>query len=265
MGRHMSKELGDALREARIARGLKVKDVAAHVGLSAPAVSQWEAGKTEPTFAALASACELLELDQEAMVQLFDRPPAVIRVGDQPDGTSFISRPALLTPRRDVGAPSAGVSVRAPRKAWSTASSQGDGPLARDVPVLGIAVGGEDGDFSFNGSEIDRVSRPAALANVADLFAIYLNNDSMYPAWRENAVVFIAPSRHPSIGDDVVIELKPGGEGEPGEAYLKRLVARGARDITVEQFNPPKTLSFPRDRIKEMWRVVPYEEALGLS
>lgn len=261
----MSKELGHALREARLAKGLLVKDVAAHVGLSGPAVSQWEAGKTEPSFPKLTLVCQLLDLDQEEMAQLFERPPAVIQIADRPADLVGGIRRLEEAAGRESAAHATSSTARVPRKSWSAPGMQSDGPLARDVPVLGIAVGGEDGDFSFNGSEIDRVSRPAALANVVDLFAIYLNNDSMYPAWRENSVIFIAPSRHPSIGDDVVIELKPGGVGEPGEAYLKRLVARGARDITVEQFNPPKTLSFPRDRIKEMWRVVPYEEALGLS
>ena len=136
--------------------------------------------------------------------------------------------------------------------------------FARDVIVYGIAVAGEDADFSFNGQEINRVTRPPALIDEKGLFAVYVSNDSMYPAWRENATVFVDRNRKPAIGDDVIIELYPEVDGEAGKAYFKRLVARTPTKYVVEQFNPQKRIDIPLEKIKDVYRVVPYEEALGL-
>lgn len=108
------------------------------------------------------------------------------------------------------------------------------------------------------------MTRPPGLANARDIFALYVVNDSMYPAWREGALFYVNPNRPPVIGDDVVVEVKPQIEGEAGAAFLKRLKARRGNTIVVEQFNPPKEIEFDRDAVR-LYRVIPWEEALGLS
>ena len=135
----------------------------------------------------------------------------------------------------------------------------------RDVPILGIAIAGDDADFTFNGEVVDRAPRPAGLLNTKDAFALYVPTDSMYPAFRSGEVFFINPNRQATIGDDVVVELFPEGDGNAaGKGFLKRLKSRTASKIVVEQFNPPMDIEFDRKRVKALHRVVPWQEAMGL-
>jgi phage repressor protein C with HTH and peptisase S24 domain len=257
---NMGKELGQALRGARVAKGLKVKDVAEHVGLSASAVSQWEAGTTEPGFQNLVKASEFLGLD----------PFDLILTGGSDVATMVEATRTPDRAQRSVEPPSPDVepmprlmpasSVRPAPDAPSFEALQG---LARDVPVYGIAVAGEDADFRLNGNEVDRAVRPPGLKNVKGLFALYVSNDSMYPAWREGALFYVNPNRPPKVGDDVVVEYHPL-DGEPGAAFLKRLKSRSRGKYVVEQFNPPQELEFEQSQVR-LYRVVPWEEALGLS
>jgi phage repressor protein C with HTH and peptisase S24 domain len=136
-------------------------------------------------------------------------------------------------------------------------------PLARDVNVYGTLVGGDDGDFMFNGDVVDRVQRPRGLANVKNAYALRLVGSSMEPKYEEGDLIYVNPDRSPSIRDFVVIEMHPIEDGTPGKAYLKRLKARTPTKFVVEQYNPPKDIEFLRSAVKVLHRVVPLEELLG--
>lgn len=251
----MSNELGDALREARTAKGLKKVQLARELEISPSAISQWESGTTTPSPDNLLRVAEVLE------VVLSDPPFAAAIQRSEAAGPKVAA--ALSSSRSNVRftVTPQEPSVRTASAAPAFSSLQG---LARDVPVRGIAVGGDDADFQMNGQENDWAVRPPALAGVRGLFALVVSNDSMYPAWRPNATFYINPNRAPQIGDDVVVEMLPDETGEPGKAFLKRLKARTPTKIIVEQFNPPDTLEFDRDAVR-LHRVVPWEEALGIS
>ena len=239
----MSTELGAALRSARIAKNLRVKDVAAHVGVTPSAISQWEAGTANPGLNKLTKACDLLGVNLSLVAQL--------RGGDVDWAAEFEKARLKRAPKEVAPAPEA-------------PQFEDIVGLARDVPVFGNAVAGEDADFHLNGTETDRAIRPPGLANAKGIFALYVVNDSMYPAWREGALFYVNPNRTPAIGDDVVIEVEDGPQNEPKPAFLKRLKARRGPTIVVEQFNPPKEIEFSRHSVR-IYRVVPWEEALGLS
>ncbi|TGV75363.1 helix-turn-helix transcriptional regulator, partial [Mesorhizobium sp. M2D.F.Ca.ET.145.01.1.1] len=64
-------------------------------------------------------------------------------------------------------------------------------------------------------------------------------------------------------GDHVVIETFPEENEKNGKAFIKKLVRRTAGELVVEQYNPPKTLTFNRYAIKQVWRVIPLKELLG--
>lgn len=136
--------------------------------------------------------------------------------------------------------------------------------LPLDVPVLGVSMGGDGHDFQFNGETVDYVRRPLGIAKAKRAYATFVIGESMLPAFREGAVVFVNPDRPPSIGDDVVIELHPLREGEPGPGYIKRLKKRTSTKLIVEQFNPPDDLEFDLADVKAMHRVVPWNELLGI-
>lgn len=133
------------------------------------------------------------------------------------------------------------------------------------MPNLGTAVGGSDGDFRLNGEVLEQIARPPALVGRKKAFSVNIRNDSMHPAYRDGWPIYVDPDGlRPSIGDEVLLELYPEQDGEPGAAFVKTLVARGATEIVVSQFNPPKELRFEAARVKQILRVIPYVELFGV-
>lgn len=84
--------------------------------------------------------------------------------------------------------------------------------------------------------------------------------------WKEPGdLIFVRTGRQPAIGDYVVVELKPTREGEAGRCLVKRLLARGAKNVRLQQFNPPDDkIEIPLDQILHLYRVVPLEELVGV-
>lgn len=136
----------------------------------------------------------------------------------------------------------------------------------RDIEELGITVGGlgdDDSAFEFNGQVIDIVPRPPGIANRTGVFALRVGNTSMVPKFEDGERVYVE-KRKPAIGDYVVIELKPKEDGGAGKSYIKRLVAVKAGRVTAEQFNPRGFLEFEPHEIKQILRVIPTQELLGI-
>ncbi|RKQ70151.1 LexA family transcriptional regulator [Oceanibaculum indicum] len=130
------------------------------------------------------------------------------------------------------------------------------------LPVYGQAAGGDNGAFLLNGETVDRVRCPPALLNVQGAFAVYVMGDSMSPRYEPGELVFVHPTRPPSPGDDVIVEMI-GDHGEPGPSYLKRLVRRTSDRVRVKQFNPPRDdIDYEAARIKRIYRVMSATELL---
>ena len=142
------------------------------------------------------------------------------------------------------------------------ALSRFSGP--RNVPVHGIAVGGENADFQFNGTTIDYAPRPSSIAHRQDVYVLYVANDSMSPRYEEGEPLYVDPHRTPAIGDYVVLELRQEREGEPSHGFIKKLKTRTPTKIILEQFNPRRDLEFERSDVKNLHREMPYPELLGL-
>ena len=135
----------------------------------------------------------------------------------------------------------------------------------RDVPVKGTAVGGGDGDgdFRFNGDDIDWAPRPSGIAGRKGVYALYVQNDSMYPRYRDGARLYVDANRRPAPGDDVVVELYPSEEDGAGSGYIKAFVKQTATTVVVEQFNPARQIVFDLHAVKSLHRVIPQDELLG--
>lgn len=140
--------------------------------------------------------------------------------------------------------------------------------MKRDVPVRGTAVGGDDGDFTFNGDVVDMVRRPPGLVGAASVFALYVHGDSMSPRFEAGDLIFVNPSRPPTPGCDVVVEMAPNPGETVGHCYIKRLLRRTADKVVLRQFNPPagvkQDFEIDKDSIKNLWRVLSAAELLGL-
>lgn len=135
--------------------------------------------------------------------------------------------------------------------------------MPKDLPVLGIVEGGPDGAFFFDsdGTPIDYVRRPPRLAGVSEAYALYVQGDSMRP-WREaGQLVMVAPRIPVQIGDYVAIQLRDHEHAKAG--LVKRLYKRTAKEVQLEQFNPPKILRYPLEQIVRMHRIMEWTELMG--
>lgn len=111
------------------------------------------------------------------------------------------------------------------------------------VPQYGTAVGGEDGEFVLNGNSLDDVFAPPSLSGVPGAYAVQISGDSMSPRYDDGDTVFVHPKRRPKKGDYVIAQIHIDEDAAP-LAYAKKLVKHTEKELVLEQFNPPKTLSF---------------------
>lgn len=136
--------------------------------------------------------------------------------------------------------------------------------LPLDVPVYGTAVGGEDADFEMNGDVIDRVRRPAGLANARNAFALYVVGESMSPRYDEGDLIFVHPGRPPVPGCDVVVELHAQDDRGRNKALLKTYRGKTPNILLLSQLNPRHDFDIPLDQVKQVLRVLRTNELLGI-
>ena len=148
------------------------------------------------------------------------------------------------------GAPA--LSLAAPPR---NAEIGGPARFGARIPAYGQAVGGKDGEFILNGNRIVDVLAPPSLQGVPDAYAVYVVGDSMEPRYFAGEAVFVNPRLPVRRGDFVVAQIAVE-DGEPPHAYIKRFVARDARTLRLEQFNPRKTLEFPVRSVISVHRII---------
>lgn len=235
----MAPTLGSRIRAARKAQKLTMEEVARALGVSYPAVQQWETDKTIPT------------------VENLTRLQSVV-------GVALLSDADPVSPENLTRIPT---NYDEPNVQWE------QGPVAfpklrpgaNDIEEKGITVGGfGDDEFAFeqNGETVDWVRRPPGIVGRANVFALRVSNTSMEPKYDDGERVYVE-KRHPAVRDFVVVELHPLGDGRPSKSYIKRLVGINSEKITVEQYNPKGLLEFGRHEVKNLWRVIPEKELRG--
>lgn len=241
--------LGQLIKDHRLRKRWSQDHLAKYVGVSRPAVGQWEAGDTAPSMENLMKVCEGLGISPEEAV-------LAIRNDDRVWNIKTLDMVEILAEERTKGK-NAGPETR------RAILSQFEMP--KNVPVLGVAVGGEQADFYTQGEIIDLVRRPPGAGALSSVYALYVVGSSMSPRYEEGELIYLSQARTPSIGDYVVVELKPKKEGDlEGAGFLKKLVKRTTTTLVCEQFNPPKELVFALDDIKTLHRVIPWTELLGI-
>jgi phage repressor protein C with HTH and peptisase S24 domain len=244
----MANPLGPVIKEARKARGLTQGDVASALKISRPAVGQWESGDTGPDRDRLPALAKLLKIDLGALTN----GELVMLDQDAAEDGSETASSAAPAPNIRQSEDQANVDV-----------SVFKGP--RNVPVYGTGSGGDGGDFSFNGQLIDHAPRPPGIANRKDVYVVYLVGDSISPAYEDGTPIYVDPHRRPQPRDYVVVELRGEREGEPGPAFVKRLVARGAGKLKLEQHNPSGPLDpIDESEVVRVHRVIPWLELIGI-
>lgn len=224
---------GRLIQACRRAAGLSQEELAARVGVSRVAISQWERGETAPR-----------PNHARALAAVFDRPAADFVGGLAPPPGA--DRPIPPAEARALEAPPP------PREA-----------MRKDLPVMGTAAGSAGaGAFQFEGGVIDYVRRPTTLAGAKEAYAIYVVGDSMAPEHSDGDLRVVHPHRPCRPGDTVIVLVKDGDDAEQ-QAYIKTLVRRTATAIRCRQHAAPHDIAFPADKVVALHRVLTVAELLG--
>jgi phage repressor protein C with HTH and peptisase S24 domain len=236
-------KIGERIREFRKAARLTQGQLATRVGVSAPAVTQWEKGTTDPEYANIAKIADVLGL----------------KVSDLTSDGPIIITTTAATEAYDLEDM---VSVR---PAPDVPPLPHPASMAKDIKVLGTAECGPNGTFELNtGDVIDFVRRPPGLIGNRTVFAIYANGDSMEPMFWPGDLVYVDPKRPPMPGRAVVVEMHPPHEQEHPRALLKILVRRNGDSVELRQLNPDKPTTVPNSKIKGIYRVLTLAELMGI-
>ena len=234
------KTLGSRIREARGRKGLRQKDVAAQLGVRDATISQWETNREKPGRERLLALAALLDTTADDLA----REPIV----NHKDGI-FLPPTDSIVPQTEA--------------ALANVAEQHFQQMPQNVPVMGTAAAGAEGEFVLNGEISEYVRRPPGIANAPQVFAIWVTGSSMYPRFAEGELAFVHPGRRPTPGDDVLIELNPTADGAR-PAFIKRLVKRTADALVVEQFNPPSQITFALTTVAAVFRILSVTDLLGI-
>jgi phage repressor protein C with HTH and peptisase S24 domain len=164
------------------------------------------------------------------------------------------------------GAPAAG-SARSGGLSDRHASGWG-GPQVPPLPVVATATAGLWGDPVAaieatelrTGELVDRVPRPASLADDAGAYAIMVVGNAMWPRFRAGRRIAVSPKAPVAIGDDVLVRLKPRGSdedsGERTAVLIKELVRKSGSGVELRQFNPDATFHIDAKDIAAIEKVL---------
>lgn len=217
--------------------GKSQADLAAHLGVARPRVSEMIHGKRRLQPNEIAKLARFLGVSPDRIVAL---------IAGQPDPGP--ANPTVVE-RKSV----ASATVLPPLS-----------EMPRDLPILGTVSGGVGGLQDMNGQAVDWARRPPRLAGRTDVFGVYVEDQSMVPAHRPGALLIVERARPPAPGDDVVIEILPANPREERRALIKRLVAINGKIVRLEQYNPPRELEFPRQQVASIYRVMTMSDLLGV-
>lgn len=128
-------------------------------------------------------------------------------------------------------------------------------PTGQTIPVYGQAVGGENGDFLFNGEAAAFLPAPTSLTGVVNAYAVYVAGESMEPRLFSGETAYVHPHRPVRPGDFVVVQVFTA-EGQAPQGFIKQLVTRNDNRVRLRQFNPERTFDIPASRIISVHKIV---------
>ncbi|WP_458760517.1 XRE family transcriptional regulator [Afipia sp. TerB] len=124
------------------------------------------------------------------------------------------------------------------------------------IPIRGQGMGGKDGALIFsNDQNFGDTLAPPVLADVPDAYAVYVIGDSMLERFKHGEVVYVHPYMPVRKDDDCVVQIS-AGDGDPPHGFIKRFVSLDDKTLKLRQLNPKKVLTFPRERVLAIHRIV---------
>lgn len=150
--------------------------------------------------------------------------------------------------------------------------------MQQDIPILGTALGADRVDddiaieqtYLYADEIIGFAKRPVILDGRADVYGLYVQGSSMWPAFEEGTIAFAETRRPPRIGDSVIVYLRRNGEdheaddGESARTVLvKRLIRRSGSFVELEQYNPKMTFTVDQKEVLKMHRILTMNDLLS--
>jgi len=126
----------------------------------------------------------------------------------------------------------------------------------RMLPVLGEAVGGDGGEYIFNGQVLDYVACPPSLVNVPNAYCVYVDGESMAPRFKPGETVFVHPGKPPRRGDDVIVQIKPDVEDTAPRGFIKEFVGWTESQLILTQHNPVQPVKFEREEVMSVHPII---------
>lgn len=105
------------------------------------------------------------------------------------------------------------------------------------VPLLGQSIGGPNGRFILNGSEVGRLFVPPMLEGVEGAYAVRVYGTSMEPRFKAGETVWINPNEPVRAGDDVIVQVATEEENQR-ESYIKEFRSQSSKVTRLWQHNP---------------------------
>lgn len=138
------------------------------------------------------------------------------------------------------------------RTQGAVASMEGQSHLSwpKDLKIIGHVKAGVEGFFLDQGEHHGLAYRPPVLANVKDAFAVYVQDDSMVPAFEPGQIAWIHPHKPAAPGCNIIIEM------DDGQAFIKRLVRRTATKVICLQWQPKREIEYDIKKVKQLYYVV---------
>ena len=231
-------DLKERIKNSRIAAKMTQEELARAVGKTRNAVTQWESGASRPRLNTLEDIAGALNVSIDWLLTgntLNVAGVETTRTNSEMSDVKFNN--STLPPRQY---------------------------MPQEVPVMGTAACNTDnGLFKLDSSIIDYVHRPPALLMTKDLYALYVEGDTMEPRFKAGDLVFVHPHKPVRIGDSVVVQIAKTID-EPIEAMIAVLAKRTSHEVVLKKYNPEKIINFDNANIVSIHKILVMTELFGL-
>lgn len=223
------------VREIRVARDISSAELARAANIQPPTLSKIELGQRGVTKTFASAIAKALQVRIEDLYA--------------PIGSEIPEPVQIDSPSRIIRQ---NTSEKSPNLA-----------MTRDIPVFGTAACSiNQGAFILHAGEIiDLAPRGPKIEYRRDIYALYVEGDSMEPWKRPGQLVYVDPVRKPNKHDRVIVIIRPDGSSYE-QAYLKEYIKRDDGKLVLKQYNPEKIIEWPSHNIVSIHRVLEPEDIL---
>lgn len=129
----------------------------------------------------------------------------------------------------------------------------------KDLPVYGLAAGSVQGHHVMTLEVIETVPCPPGLENVPGAYALRTNGESMIPRYFPRDILYVNPVQTVMSGDHVIVQVRHY-ENSGTETWVKRYDGQTDNEIIVSQYNPSGRMTFRKQYVQSLHRVLPVNE-----